>query len=91
MAAILVVQTVVFIASAALFYGILVGYQRQEARQLRLFTATLEYARQLGIYECREFLLVAQTGDQVELDRRWPTWVDFRDAALRGDYAWGIA
>lgn len=91
MAALLFAQTAVFIASAALFYKMLAGYQRQEARQRRLFTATLEFARQLGIYECREFLLVAQTNDQAELERRWPTWVEFRDDALRGDYAWGIA
>ncbi len=91
MAALLLVQTIVFFACSALFYGMLASFQRQDARQRRVFTATLEFARQLGIYECREFLLVAQTGDQTELSRRWPTWPEARDAALRGDYAWGIA
>ncbi|RAX42432.1 hypothetical protein [Rhizobium tropici] len=91
MAALFSFTVIVFLACVAIFYATIVGYQRQEERQRRLFDATIEFARQLGVYECRDFLAVAQTGDQAELERRWPTWPEFRDAGLRGDYAWGIA
>ena len=80
-----------FILSVAIFYWMIVKYQRSEMRQRRLFAATIEYSLQLSFYEYRDFLMAAQTGDQYELERRWPTWAEYRDAALRGDYTWGIA
>lgn len=91
MTATFLILIIIFVASVALFYRVLAGYQRAETRQRRLFDAILEYALRLSFYECRDFLLIAQTGDQAELERRWRTWAEFRDAALRGEYAWGIS
>lgn len=84
-------QTMLFALIIILFYRKVVRYQSDRARLCTQFSLIVEFARQLGMYECREFLAVAQTGDQAELERRWPTWREFRDAGLRGDYAWGIA
>ncbi|MBB3608632.1 hypothetical protein [Rhizobium sp. BK602] len=79
------------LAGIAVIYVTTVFYQQRDLRLRRLHNATLEFAHGLGIYECRAFLEVAQTGDQVELGRRWPAWPEFRDATLRGDYRWGAA
>ena len=77
--------------SIAATYWITIASQRREERLRRLHDATLEFAQRLSLFECRQFLAVAQTGDQAELERRWKAWAEFRDAALRGDYSWGIA
>ena len=79
------------LASVATIFVTTVIYQRRELRLRRLHNATLDFAEHLSLYECHAFLQAAQTGDQNELSRRWPTWPDFRDACLRGDYFWGAA
>ena len=84
-------QTILFALIIILFYRTIVRYQSDRARLCRQFVLIIEFARQLSLYECRQFLLVAESGDQTELERRWPTWGEFRDAGLRGDYAWGNA
>jgi hypothetical protein len=77
-------------AVSALFVAMII-FQRRELRLRRLHNATLEFAGRLSFYECNAFLQVAQTGDDAELARRWPTWPEFRDASMRGDYLWGDA
>lgn len=79
------------LATVSVSFMTIVIFQRREARLRRLHCATLEFAQRLGFYDCNAFLAVAETGDQAELERRWPTWPAYRDASMRGDYLWGAA
>ncbi len=91
MAAFILATLAVGASSIIAAYVAMSAAQRREQKLRRMHNTTLEFAQRLTLFECRQFLAVAQTGDQAELERRWPTWAEFRDAGLRGDYAWGNA